>query len=163
MAQQMELPATFQDRRKTKNILTDPGVQIRFGFYGVFLAVVFSIAMMISYYLSLETFGEILTLATTHRGVATEGVYEEFLRESTRWMIVLIAGYALVSLVFFIAVTHRFVGPQVAIRRHINDLIAGNFSARVSLRKDDAFQDIASDLNQLSQNLEKRYGSASSD
>src|SRR5690606_10677603 len=63
--------------------------------------------------------------------------------------------FVFASLCATIWMTHKLVGPTVAFRRLINDLIAGKFGRKISLRKGDAFIEVADDLNRLSEALTK--------
>jgi signal transduction histidine kinase len=52
--------------------------------------------------------------------------------------------------------THRFIGPTVAFRRHIRDLANGEYTKRVTIRRGDAFAEVAYELNRLAHILENR-------
>ena len=53
------------------------------------------------------------------------------------------------------------IGPTVAFKRHIRALREGNYDSRVVLRKGDAFDDVADELNLLAQALAKTDSEAS--
>lgn len=63
-----------------------------------------------------------------------------------------IAGVYFLSLV----ISHRTFGPMVRIRKHVKDLIDGNYEARITLRPNDQFQEFAEELNVLSATLQRR-------
>jgi hypothetical protein len=72
---------------------------------------------------------------------------------------VVLAGQALLwiaSIFVGFLVSHRIYGPIVSIQRHIANLRSGNYSSRVHLRKEDEFQELARDLNELAQHFETR-------
>ena len=52
--------------------------------------------------------------------------------------------------------THRLVGPTVAFRKHLIAIESGDFCHRTVLRKNDAFQEVAVQLNDLSAMLETK-------
>jgi hypothetical protein len=52
--------------------------------------------------------------------------------------------------------THKLIGPTIAFRRHIRMIAEGKFQYRTKLRKGDAFQEVASDLNKLSEFFERK-------
>ena len=56
--------------------------------------------------------------------------------------------------------THRLVGPTVAFQHFLEKIREGDYSARVHVRKNDAFGDIADDLNKTAEELERRHGDA---
>ena len=55
-----------------------------------------------------------------------------------------------------VAYTHRMIGPFQPFKRHVDELLAGNFSSRVILRKNDlqVFDDFSNKLNQLAVNMD---------
>lgn len=61
-----------------------------------------------------------------------------------------------------IQVSHRLYGPLIPIQRHIGEMLKGNFSSRVALRKGDELLELQESLNGLATEFEKRYGSANS-
>lgn len=74
------------------------------------------------------------------------------------WSVCAVVGLFCVF-VFVVAsfLSHRIVGPIFAIKRSLEFIGRGNFSeARVTLRSDDEFQDVASLVNQTVDQLEKR-------
>jgi signal transduction histidine kinase len=66
---------------------------------------------------------------------------------------VLLIFYVLTNMGVTIIFTHKLVGPTVAFRRHIRMLTEGRYDYRTTLRKGDAFQEVADDLNHLSAHL----------
>jgi signal transduction histidine kinase len=52
--------------------------------------------------------------------------------------------------------THRLLGPMIPIARHLKALKEGFYSHRLKLRKKDALQELADQLNELAEILEKR-------
>ncbi len=63
--------------------------------------------------------------------------------------------YCCVIFVITTIYTHRLIGPTVAMKRHLEALIGGDYSSRVKLRKSDAFGDLAHQLNALAASLEE--------
>ena len=64
------------------------------------------------------------------------------------------------SLCFFLWViySHRVLGPMVPIRRHIQNLIKGDYDSKINLRKRDEFKNVADDLNKLAEVLKNSRG-----
>jgi len=62
----------------------------------------------------------------------------------------------LVIAVWSLFVTHRAAGAVYHIKKVIEDIRAGNATARVHLREKDEFQDLASSFNQMMDELQKR-------
>jgi len=141
-------------RRQARNYLLQPFLQVRLGIYHVVLSAAFALAILGLMRAFLIKVRGWLGLAGVHPEM--EAALDEYLGEQVVWL-------ALISLIFLVAAilvtvifTHRLVGPTYAFRRHINRLIDGDYSARTQLRDTDAFDEVAADLNRLSEALEAR-------
>jgi signal transduction histidine kinase len=64
--------------------------------------------------------------------------------------------FGMVCAAFAIWVTHKFVGPQVALRRHIASLAAGDYQAVCRLRSGDELESVAVALNDLARELRRK-------
>jgi len=64
--------------------------------------------------------------------------------------------YILLLACVCVAYTHRMIGPFQPFKRHVDELLDGNYSSRVVLRKNDlqVFDDFSSKLNQLAVNMD---------
>ena len=62
----------------------------------------------------------------------------------------------MVCAAFAIWVTHKFVGPQVALRRHIHNLAEGNYDSVCHLRTGDELESVAVALNELADELRRK-------
>ncbi len=85
------------------------------------------------------------------------------LRSLGIWMALLVPLLAMVCGAFAIWLTHRFVGPQVAIQRHIERLKAGDYAHTCNLRTHDELKGVAGALNELTEALrhqDERHGIA---
>ena len=75
-------------------------------------------------------------------------------------MIVLTAGILIVlgiaALILSVRFSHRVSGPMVAISRHVDSLIQGQYDQRVTLRQTDEFHPLAHKLNELAETLKKK-------
>jgi methyl-accepting chemotaxis protein len=63
-------------------------------------------------------------------------------------------GVCLFSFLLSILVTHRMVGPVYVFERHIQNLINGDYSSRITLRKHDEFKPLSILLNRVAEKLE---------
>jgi methyl-accepting chemotaxis protein len=140
-------------QRRMANFLLQPSLQLRLPAYFLLITI---------------GFGMVLAVAVTgayrnlYETVAAEqpAYVEQILHAQTQDFILfssmIAIGYLLTVLVVSVVHSHRMVGPSVALRRHVEALKNGDFSARVALRRKDAFGDLAEDLNELAMLLE--YG-----
>jgi len=69
-----------------------------------------------------------------------------------------------IPLVFFLSLrqSHRIVGPMSRIKRTLQAIGSGDFSQRITLRKGDALEDLAKEINQMAQELHRRVSGSSS-
>lgn len=65
----------------------------------------------------------------------------------THWIVLITAGVVVV--IFSIFLTHRFAGPIYRFERSIEEMIKGNFSFVIRLRKKDEGKELANLLNEL--------------
>jgi signal transduction histidine kinase len=69
--------------------------------------------------------------------------------------------FTVLTFVFVVVLTHRYVGPSVAMKRVLNELASGNYAVRGSLREKDEMKDLMEQINSLASTLEKKYESTS--
>ena len=139
-------------RRKLRNFLLMPQMQMRLGFYTLVLATFFFTALVGIVYLKMN---EILSLVVqlTDAENEVQEVLFSYVQSMSWWIIFSVCLYVVVSLFVTIWYTHKLVGPSYAFRRHVKALIGGDMSARTKLRNGDAFGELADDLNLLSEKL----------
>ncbi len=67
-----------------------------------------------------------------------------------------------IPVVWFLGIrqSHRIVGPMNRIKRMLEAVGAGDFSQRITLRKGDALEDLATSINQMVETLGRRYPKA---
>ena len=97
-----------------------------------------------------------LVLEVTELQDEVLAIFREQVNNANKWLFVIVGFYLVSIITVTILYTHRLVGPTIAFKRHIRELISGNYDSKVNLRKRDAFEDIADDLNNLADTLKKR-------
>lgn len=67
--------------------------------------------------------------------------------------------FLVISVLFFVGVmiTHRIVGPALVLKRKMQELSDGDYSARVFLRKGDELKDLADTFNSMAESLENKF------
>ncbi len=142
-------------RRKLRNFLLQPLLQIKLGLFSIILAVLFCVSIVGILYVHMAQV-YIMVLQLTDLEEEAKSMVESYLSDTT----LSIASASLVFIFFNIVIsvlyTHRLVGPTIAFRRHIQRLIDGDYKAKTILRKHDAFPEVADDLNRLSDTLAKK-------
>ena len=146
--------AGSKSQRKIRNFLLQPLIQIRIAAWSALASAVFSLAIALVFYFSLRSLAEAFSNVGHLDDETINRTYNMF--EGVRLSALgLLLTQVLVSVVVSIVTTHRLVGPTVAFRQQIRALINGKYGQKVILRNNDAFQEVALDLNELSEQLQK--------
>ena len=144
-----------QKARSVRNYILQPLLQVKLGLYSIVLSLIFALAMGVVLYLNLAKFSEVILQLT---GVEDE--VKDLLNQYLRPAMIEIAGlmilYVALTMIVAVMFTHKLIGPTIAFRRHIRMIAEGKFQYRTKLRKGDAFQEVASDLNKLSEFFERK-------
>lgn len=146
-----------KSQRRLRNYLLQPLLQTKIGFYCIILSSFFSGTIAFVLYVHLSKYADIVLQLTD----AEEGVRELFrgyIQEVQLWILLLAVTYLLATILVSIVYTHKLVGPTFAFRRHIHSLRTGNFKVKTFLRKNDAFKEVADELNRLSDALDSKFG-----
>jgi nitrogen fixation/metabolism regulation signal transduction histidine kinase len=142
----------LHSRRRALRLL-QPLVQLKLPFYWLLVTITFTAAFGIHTYLA---YNRIYAAVASYAPKA----FEKLIQEQTQDFLVVSAaiatGYVLFVIIMCIAYLHRLVGPTTALRRHVEALKNGDYSARVDLRKTDTvFLALEQDLNELAGILER--------
>jgi methyl-accepting chemotaxis protein len=147
-----------RNQRDLNNILVKPRQQLRYAFvfFGGGLGIITIYIVFFLYYLA-STIEE-LSIAYAVSPEVTASLGRAIFIASVA-TIIFSAVLAIVMFLAGIALSHRIFGPIVPIKRTLEAIRDGNYSARGSLRKRDEFQDVMDLINDVAANLEKRHGS----
>lgn len=66
--------------------------------------------------------------------------------------------YVVIMIVLIIRANHRYSGPLVPILRSIDQIAAGDYTHKITIREGDHLQDLVISLNNLTETLAKRHG-----
>ncbi len=141
-------------KRKLSNFMLQPLLQIRLGLYSILLSLAFCLALVAIFYINFYKFYDLVLELTDLREEVTD-ILQSYVRGLIGWVVVGTTVYFFITVAVSIFFTHRLVGPTYAFRRHIRELKNGNYGSRVVLRKGDAFQEVAEDLNDLAVTLDQ--------
>lgn len=144
---------TLNPRRKTTNLILQPGLQLKLPFYLLLLTFGFAVAFSAHSYITYERLFEI-TVAHTDQPEYFERVFSAQTENFKVVSAAMAAFYILMMLAVSILITHRMVGPTIAFRRHVERLKNRDYSTRINLRRQDAFAEVAQELNELAEVLE---------
>jgi len=144
-------------KRRLRNILLQPLVQVKLGMYSICLAFLFSIVIMTLLYMNFYRFYD-MVLELTDLREEVSMLLQGYIMDATGWLLTTVIVYLIMNIAISVYYTHRLVGPTYAFRRHIDLLRNGEFDSRVQLRKGDAFEEVANDLNDLASQLDTNNG-----
>ena len=153
--QQQPMTASGKAKRRLRNLLLQPLLQIKLGLYSIILAFLFSGAVAAILYIQLGKVFEIVIQLTDVEEEVTE-LLMTYINGTTWWLLLAMGVFLIANIIISIMYTHKLVGPTYAFRRHILDLCDGKTGARTFLRKGDAFTEVADALNKLSEVTEAK-------
>jgi len=144
-------------KRKLRNYILSPRFQFTYFLYflgygliaaGMILAIVF------------QFHKEILQVVTSSSQVdlvpATFVNLNDIISKLVIALAIFVLLYSIAGLYIAIKLTHRVVGPVIALRKFIGELKLGHYGGKVVLRKNDALQYLQDDLNDLSFTLNEK-------
>jgi hypothetical protein len=146
--------------RKIKNFLLQPGTQIR---YVIIIAIWGVLGLSYLQGMLIQSMGSLaLQYANELNVMSSESSNGLENAIQNAW---LIFGFSVVlncllAAGFGIYMTHRFLGPAVAIQSLVKDLREGRYNSRKSLRKGDELMELMEEVNGLAEALEKKYGTS---
>ena len=153
---------TGRERRQLRNMVQDPRVQYRYALYFFGFAVA---AAVMNQMFMVRAFRGILIqtlLGTNIDPAALQAAVAVPLQALALKMTLMYPIFGMVCAAFAIWVTHKFVGPQVALRRHIGRLAEGDYDAVCNLRSGDELESVAAALNDLAAELRSRNSESDS-
>ena len=142
-------------KRKLSNFLLQPLLQTKIGIYSIVLSFVFATIIGYICYQNLASlFDFILDLTDARQEVAD--VLANTMTTMQAWIYLSLFGYVLATMIISILYTHKLVGPTVAFLRHLDAIKRGDYEHRTTLRKNDAFSEVADKLNEVSEHFAKK-------
>ena len=147
--------AQVKASRSFKNYALQPLLQIKLGLYSILLSLGFALVVSGILYINLAKFSDIILQLT---GVEDEvkDLLNQYIAPAKIQVLATIVIYVAINIVVTILYTHKLIGPTIAFRRHVRMIADGKLQYRTVLRKGDAFEELADDLNKLSTFLEKK-------
>lgn len=152
MLDAMAAPETRRHtRRRTVNLSIERSLQLELPI--AILLVTGAVAIGIAAY-ARAAYGRLFVAL---QEAAAAPALESLLRAQTSDFVVVAVvigvSYAVLVSLMTLVWCHRLVGPVVAFRRMLASLLAGDPSARVTLRRSSAFHELADDLNALAEQM----------
>ncbi len=144
-----------KDRRQRKNNIVRLGAQLRyFGYVNLVWTAISIIVLCGSSYLlndSVRSLAEIENLSEeTRQSLALLIRYPIYIAITC----LLVGG--IFAFLHSLRFSHRVFGPLVPLQNMIKNLTEGDYTTRLSLRKDDELQELANSMNKLAETLESK-------
>ncbi len=143
-------------KRRVRNFVLQPLLQIKIGLYSIVLSLFFAAALAWIVYYNFAGLVNSVVLLTDAEDEVRE-LFMDYWRGTQIWVYACFLIYIVSTVTLSILYTHKLVGPTIAFKRHLRALREGRFNARTYLRKGDAFSEVAHELNRLSEQLERSY------
>jgi len=143
----------LDERRKARNFLLKPGIQLRLPLYVLLLSFTFVLLAMLFGNLYFEQ-TYITLLQTTNQSEYVQRVLARQTQEFRLLAMLLLSGYVLLVIVVTVVYTHRLIGPAIPMLRHVRALQEGRYTHRLNLRRHDTFIELAEELNRLAETLQ---------
>ncbi|SMF59789.1 hypothetical protein [Pseudobacteriovorax antillogorgiicola] len=139
-------------KRKFSGWLLEPLVQTKIGLYCIALSAIFAFVIGIIIYTNFADLVQSI-LVLTDAPDEVRNIFAEYWSSIQGWIYFSLATYIFATIGVSIWYTHRFVGPAIAFRKHLEEMAKGNFEYQTVLRKGDAMEDVAKALNRASELL----------
>jgi HAMP domain-containing protein len=143
----------LDERRKARNFLIKPGIQLRLPLYVLLLSFTFVLlAVLIGNLYFEQTY--VTLLQSTTQSEYVQRLLARQTQEFKELALLLLSGYVVLMILVTVIYTHRLIGPTIPMLRHVKALREGRYTHRISLRKYDAFSELADQLNELAETLQ---------
>jgi hypothetical protein len=144
-----------KNKRSLRNLLINGEAQSNLFYWFLALSAFFAITLGVVIFLGMEDFFSQVMAASQLEEELGKSFIENW--NQTKYLllgflIVYVSGVGALTITY----THRLVGPMVSFKKHLDELIKGNYSTRIHLREKDYFRDIAGKLNELAEKLESK-------
>jgi len=149
--------APSKAKRRVRNFMLQPLLQVKLGLYAIILSLFFAVALAaILYYNFAGLVNSVVLLTDAEEEV--RDLFVDYWRGTQLWIYLVFFVYLGATVLVSVLYTHRLVGPTIAFRRHIRSISEGKYFVRTFLRKGDAFLEVADELNRLSEVMERTRG-----
>jgi hypothetical protein len=142
-------------KRRMRNYMLQPLLQVKIGLYSILLSILFAGALAAIVYTNFSGLVSSIVLLTDAEAEVKD-LFMQYWKDAQLWIFLCFGIYLLATVSISVLYTHKLIGPTIAFRRHIRSIAEGRYNARTYLRKGDAFSEVADELNHLSELMEKR-------
>ena len=144
--------------RKLRNYLIRPGYQLRFGLYFVVSGMALLGTLVSIIFFKLKTLSEAVSKSGA-LDIKSQALLNDLIFDVTWISLASFAAFSVIIFVYSIIISHRIVGPTVAICAYIDELKKGNLDAKRTLRKYDELHPIMDSLQDFALQLKTKDSS----
>ncbi|NRA66507.1 MAG: hypothetical protein HRU19_18610 [Pseudobacteriovorax sp.] len=145
---------TGASKRKITGYIIQPLMQSKLGLYSIGLSIALVVGIAWILY---SNFAELVesVLVLTEAPDEVGRIFAEYWSSTQIWIYLSLLAYVVATIGLSVWYTHKFLGPTVALKKHLEELAKGNYSYRTILRKGDAMEEMAGAMNRVSVVLER--------
>jgi len=152
---------TSPDSESIGKFLLQPIIQLKIAAWSAMWSAMFGLAIAVLFNFSLTNLSNSFVDVGHVDDETIARLYNLF--EGVRMSALgLLLGQVMVAVIVSFMMTNRMLGAAVAFRQEIRALINRQYGRKVSLRNGDLFNDVAEDLNELSEQLRRDHKQESS-
>jgi len=143
-------------RRRVRNFILDPGLQLRLGAYLAGAAAALSIALGWHIWRGYAEASKLVALGDPRSDEVIAAMLQAEDRARMLWLAATLAGVVIALLAFAIVVTHRIAGPALALARTCRAVGAVGVARPRPLRRGDHLVALADELGAMVEALRRR-------
>ncbi|MCY4443971.1 MAG: hypothetical protein OXC44_04125 [Proteobacteria bacterium] len=153
--------SALRKSRSLKSTLIDPFAQVKLGLYVIIITIVFmGLAFWLFHQAQSKQYQHVqeifsVTAPDDQRALTNNDIYNENLTNIS----ILFSFYIIILFSVIFRLTHKYYGPLISIKRFTECIIEGKYYSRVSVRKRDELNELATRLNTMATTLEDKHGS----
>jgi hypothetical protein len=149
-------PPSSNARRRVRNFILDPGLQLRLGGYLAGAAAALSIALGWHVWRGYAEASKLVALGDPRPDEVISGMLQAEDRARMLWLAAILAGVVVCLLALAIIVTHRIAGPALVMARTCRAVAAGSLAAPRPLRRGDLLVGLADEVGAMVEALRRR-------
>ena len=143
-------------RRTVNQYIIDPFKQVTFGLYYVSLNLVsFFVLAALFWGASMRQYAQLIEIFSVMGDDRSKIMLNDVFHQNLILLGTVFLGLTVATIAMTVWLTYRIYGPQVAIVKFVREVSRGNYHARLKLRNNDEFHELADELNQMASNLRR--------
>lgn len=153
-----------RSKRTLLSTLVEPFKQIKLGFYVLGISLIFSVLSGVLFVSAfVDQYHHVMSIFNVvDPKLQWDLVLNDVFMSNAAKLALLLVTFMVVLFAVVFRITHRYYGPLVSIERFVEQIAAGQYASRVTIRNKDELQRLCGKLNGMAAELESRHGAAAS-